>query len=187
MRLFTALAVAVAVAGCTVINNQADTGGAREAADTGGDVREAGGDAAPTSLARRAANVEAQQNLGSIQTGSKNKFEQGTDLSGEGIGPFVHEFCPNAGPTPSTPPTKLTSVPASDWAGWACLKFAILEKQQRAAYRYTSSGRGPAAVFTAIATADPDADGRLLTITLRGRGDKSGTPVFEELTIENGD
>ena len=134
--------------------------------------------------------AEATRNLGSIETGSKNQFQQETDTSGTGVGPFVHNFCTNSGATvPIAPPKAAkTKVLSSDWDAttWKCLKFSINEPQFYA-YGYSSSGEGPTASYTATAMGDLDGNGVNSEFVLTGGGSPTGDAQRVSLRITNED
>jgi type IV pilus assembly protein PilA len=130
--------------------------------------------------------AEATRNLGSIETGSKNKFQQ--ESTSDGL-TFSHKFCDNAGPTPATPPKAAkTKVAASDWTavGWECLKFSVNEPQFYA-YKYTSAGTGTAATYTANAMGDLDGNGTTSNFSLQGAGTSTGDAQRVKLLITNED
>jgi type IV pilus assembly protein PilA len=135
--------------------------------------------------------AEATRNLGSIETGSKNQFQQETDTSGAGTGPFVHRFCPSAtAKVPGTIPAaqKLKVAPA-DWGTttWTCLKFSINEPQFYS-YNYTNNGSdGTAAQYTATAEGDLDGNGTTSTFTLIGAGSVTGDATRVSLQTLNED
>lgn len=114
--------------------------------------------------------AEATRNLGSIETGSKNQYNQESPVSGS-PGVFVHEFCPTM--TVSTPTTipaaQKVLVTASEWNNntWKCLKFTINEPQFYQ-YQYLSTGQGTSASYTAIARGDLDGNGSASSFTLTG-------------------
>lgn len=133
--------------------------------------------------------AEATRNLGSIETGSKNQFQQETDTSGLGTGPFVHQFCPVEAPVPATPPKAAkTKLDPTTWttAGWTCLKFSINEPQFYA-YSYTSAGTGTAALYTAVAEGDLDGNGTTSRFQLNGGGSITGDAQRIGLKIDNED
>jgi len=136
--------------------------------------------------------AEATRNLGSIETGSKNSFQQETDTSGSGVGPFVHRFCNTAAikpPSTGVPSAAKVKAPAADWNDptWVCLKFSINEPQFYQ-YSYTSnSGTGTGATYTAIANGDLDGNGTQSTFTLTGAGSPTGDAQRISLQIVNED
>lgn len=133
--------------------------------------------------------AEATRNLGSIETGSKNQFQQETDTSGTGVGPFVHQFCASEAMMPTTPPLAAkTKLAPTVWntPGWTCLKFSINEPQFYA-YQYTASGTGTAALYTAIASGDLDGNGTKSLFTLTGGGSITGDAQRIGLLITNED
>jgi type IV pilus assembly protein PilA len=133
--------------------------------------------------------AEATRNLGSIETGSKNQFQQETDTSGTGVGPFAHQFCPTEAMVPSSPPKAAkTKLDSTTWntAGWTCLKFSINEPQFYA-YSYSASGTGTAAVYTAVASGDLDGNGTTSAFTLKGAGSPTGDAQRVGLQITNED
>ncbi len=141
---------------------------------------------------KHAKTAEATRNLGSIETGSKNQFQQETDTSGTGIGPFVHRFCPDTtGPVPAAVPAAAkVKATATDWnqAAWQCLKFSINEPQF---YQYSYVGNtgttGTAATYTATANGDLDGNGTLSTFQLTGAGSLTGDAQRQALKITNED
>jgi len=138
--------------------------------------------------------AEATRNLGSIETGSKNAFQQETDTSSakDGTGPFKHVFC-----TPGVTVAKVpTTVPAAQkikvdstlWSAdtWQCLKFSINEPQFYS-YGYTSSGEGTAALYTATAEGDLDGNTTTSLFSLQGAGSITGDAQRVKLQITNED
>jgi len=133
--------------------------------------------------------AEATRNLGSIETGSKNAFQQETDTSGTGGGPFVHQFCPAGAAVPTTPPSAAkTKVVATEWnlPAWTCLKFSINEPQFYS-YTYAASGTGTAALYTATANGDLDGNGTTSVFELTGAGSVTGDAQRLALKITNED
>ena len=105
--------------------------------------------------------AEATRNLGSIETGSKNQFQQETDTSGTGIGPYAHKFCPVGVAVPTTvPKAQKVKVDSTFWndSAWKCLKFSINEPQFYS-YSYNATGEGVTATYTALAMGDLDGNG----------------------------
>jgi hypothetical protein len=123
---------------------------------------------------------EALRNLGSIETGSKNMFQQETDLSETGIGPFVHTFCPTGKPVPAVLPAagEKTKVEPAEWdaATWRCLKFSIHEPQL---FQYSYEHNGKTGVESGyVATARRRlTTGKIRTYRLAGRGSPTGDAV----------
>ncbi|MBI2389723.1 MAG: prepilin-type N-terminal cleavage/methylation domain-containing protein [Deltaproteobacteria bacterium] len=134
--------------------------------------------------------AEATRNLGSMETGSKNQFQQETDMSGTaGTGPFVHQFCTPETRVPATIPkaAKEKVAPALwDGAGWKCLKFSINEPQFYA-YTYTSAGTGTDAIYTATAEGDLDGNGVTSSFQLIGQGSTTGDASRLAMKILNED
>lgn len=134
--------------------------------------------------------AEATRNLGSIETGSKNQFQQETDTSGVGTGPFVHNFCPTAtAKVPSSvPQAQKIKVPSSEWdaSAWKCLKFSINEPQFYS-YGYTSAGSGTAATYVATAEGDLDGNSTTSLFQLNGAGSTTGDAQRVSLRITNED
>lgn len=141
---------------------------------------------ASESAAREAAAREALRSLGAIEIGLRYAFQEETDSSGAGVGPFVHTFCPSAvEPVPTTVPKSATALGASAWSAsaWTCLKFAITEPV-RCQYAFHSNGEiGVQARATATVRCDPDGDGALVVATLVVAGDRSGEPRRVALTL----
>lgn len=139
------------------------------------------------SIERQAAVKEAQRNLGNIEAGSKNIFQQESDESGQGTGPFVHRFCPTSKtPVPAKVPAKKAKAEKTAWDDptWVCLKFAI-DDTQWCQYSYESNGKiGVDARYTATAVCDPDGDGKLVKVVLKGKGDAGDEAKRESLTTE---
>ncbi|GAC1579838.1 MAG: hypothetical protein NVS3B20_10730 [Polyangiales bacterium] len=135
--------------------------------------------------------AEATRTLGALDTGSKNSFQQETDSSGTaGTGPFVHQFCVTGAAVPSAgvPSASKVKVAATEWATatWQCLKFSINEPQFYQ-YSYTSSGTGPAALYTASAVGDLDGNGTKSLFELDGAGSTTGDAQRVALKIVNED
>lgn len=130
--------------------------------------------------------AEATRNLGSMETGSKNSYQQ--ESTSDGIS-FSHKFCDGAGPTPLTAPkASKTKVPSGDWtaAGWECLKFSVNEPQFYS-YKYASSGTGTGAKYTATANGDLDGNGATSKFELTGAGSATGDAQRVKLLITNED
>lgn len=138
--------------------------------------------------------AEATRNLGSIETGSKNQFQQETDTSGSGTGPYVHTFCPNATIKPPSnnsdpaPKAQKVQAPAADWndSTWKCLKFSINEPQFYR-YDYAGAGSGVTASYTASAYGDLDGNGTTSLFQLTGAGSTTGDAQRISLRITNED
>jgi type IV pilus assembly protein PilA len=134
--------------------------------------------------------AEATRNLGSIETGSKNAFQQETDSSGTGVGPYYHTFCtPATTPVPATAPlASKVKVVATAWddTAWKCLKFSINEPQFYS-YNYSSAGTGVAATYQASATGDLDGNGALSLFQLNGAGSATGDATRVSFIITNED
>jgi type IV pilus assembly protein PilA len=130
--------------------------------------------------------AEATRNLGSMETGSKNKFQQ--ESTDDGL-TFSHKFCDAAGPTPSKAPTaSKTKVATGDWnaKGWECLKFSVNEPQFYS-YKYVSSGTGTGAKYTATASGDLDGNNVTSLFSLTGSGTGSGDAQRDKLVIDKED
>jgi type IV pilus assembly protein PilA len=144
--------------------------------------------------------AEATRSLGSIEQGSKAKFQLDTDSSGPpptGVGPFVHTFCPsNTTPTPATVPlgskvpvvTTAGSTTEYNQPGWQCLKFAMTDPQFYS-YSYTSDApaAGISAHYTAVANGDLDGNSQQSSFTLIGQGSDTGEAARVSLIILNED
>ncbi len=136
--------------------------------------------------------AEATRNLGSIETGSKNMYQQDTDSTApSGLGPFVHVFCPTQnGLTPiAIPPASKVTAPVGSWSTptWTCLKFSINEPQFYS-YGYQSQGVGGGATYSALATGDLDGNNTFSTFTLNGAGNpETGDARRVSLVILNED
>ena len=140
--------------------------------------------------------AEANRSLGTMENGSKAKFQLDTDQSGSGVGPFVHVFCDTAPMTPATVPAgakvAVTSGAGTGYnaGGWPCLKF-IMTDPQFYAYTYTSTGTsgasGTGANYTAMANGDLDGNGVLSTFQLMGAGDSTGEAKRTSLITTNED
>jgi hypothetical protein len=133
--------------------------------------------------------AEATRCLGAIETGEKNGYQQETDLSGNGVGPYVHKFCPSAAPVPTKIPagTRAGTPMDFDTEGWRCLKFSINEPHR---YQYGVVGNpkiGTDARYVATARGDLDGDGVSSKFELEGRGGASGDAerVRVEITDED--
>ena len=135
--------------------------------------------------------AEATRNLGSIETGSKNSFQQETDTSGAGSGPFTHQFCAKATaavPAAGVPLAAKVKAGATEWgaAAWTCLKFSINEPQFYQ-YSYDSTGTGTGASYTATAIGDLDGNGTKSNFQLIGKGSTTGDAERISLKIDNED
>jgi type IV pilus assembly protein PilA len=136
--------------------------------------------------------AEATRNLGAMETGSKNAFQQETDTSGSGTGPFVHKFCNSSTispPSTGLPAAAKIKAPSTDWndAAWTCLKFSINEPQF---YQYTyttNSSTGTAATYAATANGDLDGNGTKSTFQLNGQGSSTGDATRLSMVITNED
>jgi len=136
--------------------------------------------------------AEATRNLGSIETGEKNKFQQETDSSPkeDGTGPFVHTFCPSSKAVPAGVPKGVkVKVDSKEWdeASWKCLKFSINEAQFYQYKAVANGASGTAAMYTARVNGDLDGDGVLSTFQLVGQGTTTGDASRVSLTITNED
>lgn len=136
-----------------------------------------------------AKTAEATRNLGAIETGEKNAFQQETDSSNQGTGPFVHKFCPTAAPVPATIPagTRVSSSGAWNTEAWRCLKFSINEPHRYQVGVVDNGNTGTAAGYVATARGDLDGDGVASKFELEGRGDSSGDAVRVHLQIVDED
>lgn len=140
--------------------------------------------------------AEATRSLGTMEQGSKAKFQLDTDTSGTGIGPFVHMFCDKAGtPVPAAGVPKGAKQSVVSGAGteynqptFTCLKFVMTDPQFYQ-YNYNSNAptAGPAALYTATAQGDLDGNGVNSTFTLNGAGDATGEAKRVSLVIVNED
>ncbi len=122
-------------------------------------------------------------------SGSKNAYQQDTDTSGSGTGPFVHLFCSSGAKVPATPPlAQKVKTPSTSWQSvtWQCLKFSINEPQFYA-YQYIATGTGPLAQYTATAEGDLDGNGVTSRFELRGAGSSTGDAQRIALRIVNED
>jgi type IV pilus assembly protein PilA len=133
--------------------------------------------------------AEATRNLGSIETGSKNQFQQETPKAGSDT-EFVHKFCDNAtAKVPATPPKAAKiKVPSVAWDDptWKCLKFSINEPQFYS-YNYTGAGEGITAAYTGTAEGDLDGNGTNSLFSLQGAGSTTGDAQRIRLAITNED
>lgn len=187
-----ALALTLVAAGCRKKTDDSIANEDRKPAQKQGSTSPSAGpkwnDPLVAGAARKDAQTEAYRALGSIETGSKMAFQIDTDSSGEGIGPFVHTFCPNGAiAVPPTPPTAPYPSKPEDWEvdPWKCLKFSM-GKPQLCSYQYRSNGKsGVASAYSAIATCDPGGDGQLMRITLKGKGSDSGEAIRDALIVED--
>lgn len=138
---------------------------------------------------KHAKTAEATRSLGAIETGARQQYQQETPYLGDDK-LFVHSFCANAPLTPSTiPNARKVTVPASAWdnAGWACLKFSMVDPQYYA-YKHDSNGAtGTAATYTATAAGDLDGNGTTALFELSGHGGPFGDAVRDSMRVVNGD
>jgi len=141
--------------------------------------------------------AEATRSLGNMEQGAKASFQNDTDTSGSGKGPFVHTFCQSATATPATIPSgskvSVVSTPGSgtnyDQPGWKCLRFLMTDPQFYS-YTYTSNGpssSGTAATYTATANGDLDGNGTASTFQLKGVGSSTGEASRVSLSVTNED
>ncbi len=83
----------------------------------------------PSKTAKDEAEAEALRILGSIETGATARFQEETDLSGKGLGPFVHTLCPaTKEPIPKELPAagaSIDSTGAWDTPTWKCLRMSF--------------------------------------------------------------
>jgi hypothetical protein len=116
-------------------------------------------------------------------------FSQESDTSGQGVGPFVHTFCPSAAsPVPGEVPRAPITIAARTWdaPAWQCLRFRPTGPL-RCQYEYSSNGAtGMSARAAVTVRCDPDGDGKLIVATLVVRGDGSGGLVRESKEFEGG-
>jgi hypothetical protein len=135
-----------------------------------------------------AKTAEALRNLGAIETGEKNKYQVETDVSPkqDGMGPFVHTFCPNTKPLPPSVP-KGVKVKIDDWSqpGWTCLKFSLYEPMRYQLDVKSNGGTGTGATYTATAVGDLDGDGVTSKFELKGAGTTTGDATRISLKITN--
>jgi len=132
--------------------------------------------------------AEATRNLGSIETGSKNSYQQETDSGGSGTGPYVHQFCDSTGggKNPATVPQAAKSSTTWNTSTWTCLKFSINEPAFYS-YQYASSGIGTAALYTSDAFGDLDGNSTQSTFQMVGKGGSSGDAQRVSFQITNED
>ena len=148
---------------------------------------------------RHSKTAEATRSLGSMEQGSKAKFQLDTDTSGPpatGAGPFKHVFCSSAGaavPASGVPVGKKVVVVSSGTAeynqpAFTCLKFLMTDAQYYQ-YNYTSNAptAGTAAFYTATAIGDLDGNGVQSTYSLKGNGNAVGEASRVSLTVVNED
>jgi type IV pilus assembly protein PilA len=131
--------------------------------------------------------AEASRNLASMETGSKNAYQQDTDQGGNGTGPYVHMFCGSSAKTPGTTPKAAKAKGDYTGDGWKCLKFSVNEPQFYSYTYATNSQTGTAAVYTATANGDLDGNGVESTFELAGKGGDTGDAVRTSFKITNED
>ena len=100
----------------------------------------------------------------------------------------MHRFCPPAklAVPRSVPKREKLKADAADWKDptWVCLKF-IVDDAQRCQYTYESNGKtGEAATYTATATCDPDGNGKMVKVVLKGKGGAAGDAERVSLTVD---
>lgn len=133
--------------------------------------------------------AEASRNLASMETGSKNAYQQDFDQNQAGTGPYVHTFCMSASKQPAAgTPKAAKGVGVYTDEGWKCLKFSINEPQF---YLYTYTGDttkvGTQATYTAMANGDLDGNTVESTFALIGKGGASGDAERASFKITNED
>jgi type IV pilus assembly protein PilA len=131
--------------------------------------------------------AEASRNLASMETGSKNAYQQDTDQNGNGTGPYVHMFCGSSAKTPATTPKAAKDKGDYTGDGWKCLKFSVNEPQFYSYTYATNSKTGIDAVYTATANGDLDGNGTESTFELAGKGGDTGDAVRASFKITNED
>lgn len=121
------------------------------------------------------AETEALNNLRHIEIGAFNRFQQETDVSGTGGGPYVHKFCSSTkAPVPAELPAVGAAVgvtPAAwDTDTWLCLKFAVNNEPLFNQYSFESNDeQGEHALFKATARRRlPSGMIHVITLTARG-------------------
>ena len=138
---------------------------------------------APPLTVEQEIDREGTRNLGSLETGSKNMYQQETDTSaaGTGEGPYVHRFCPSSKtplPAELPPAGQRVKVPTEAWndPAWSCLKFSINEPQYFQ-YSYENNGKdGVEAGYIATARRRLP-NGKIRTFRLVGGGSSTGDAV----------
>ena len=120
------------------------------------------------------AEAEALNNLRHIEIGAFNRFQQESDASGTGVGPWVHEFCPSTKvPVPAELPPVGVAVEVAptawDVEPWLCFKLAVNEPLYNQ-YSFESNGeQGEHALFKATARRRmPSGKIRVVTLTAQG-------------------
>ena len=137
---------------------------------------------------KNAKTAEATRSLGAIQIGAQQQYQKETPYGGGDV--FVHTFCDTAPLTPGVvPAARKEAVPASAWnhAGWACLKFSIVDPQFYAYRHETNGSTGTAAAYTASAYGDLDGNGTTSTFEVTGHGGHFGDAVTDTFRVINGD
>lgn len=131
---------------------------------------------------------EATTSLAAFENGSRNYFATDSDMSGTGVGPFVHKFCPSASAKmPATVPKSARATGVWTDTTWACLKFT-LSKPQAYQYDYQSnSGTGTAATYNAYAYGDLNGNNVVSTFLLTGKGGPNGEAMRATFTVVNED
>ncbi len=126
---------------------------------------------------RRTKTVEAKEALQKIRIGAKAYYmAEMWDSNGNYL-PMA--FPTGVTKTPTTPYCDRQITPTASWdaAGWAPLKFALVEAHYYS-YSFTSNGStGTAAKYTAFAYGDLDCDSLQSTFDIRGSVNNEGDVV----------
>ena len=137
---------------------------------------------------KHAKTAEATRMLSRIESGADAHYQVESNETDPDL--YVHEFCPNAGPTPTVFPVaqKILPAPAEFSApGWKCLRFSA---NAPLFYQYDYKTNGLTAVnanFTATAQGDLDGDGARSLFRIVAKGGLYGDTVRVEFTILNED
>jgi type IV pilus assembly protein PilA len=133
--------------------------------------------------------AEASRSMGSLETAERAHYGVDTDTSGNGTGPYAHQFCPSAPAyVPASPPLGgkyMSSV--SDWSApaWTCLRFTMREPQFYS-YRVTDWATTPDQ-YTIQALGDLNGNGVQSSYRIDGIGNASGDTQRLFLLVINGD
>jgi prepilin-type N-terminal cleavage/methylation domain-containing protein len=131
---------------------------------------------------------EATTSLAAFENGSRVYFGTESDMSGIGVGPFAHKFCPTAtAKVPTTVPKSAKAPGVWTDATWVCLKFTLTKPQ---AYQYdyqSNSLTGTDATYNAYAFGDLNGNGINSTFVLSGKGGANGEAQRASFTVSNED
>lgn len=139
---------------------------------------------------KHAKTAEAIRGLGAMENGSRQQYQRETPWPPGTSDKYVHMFCPTAGPTPAAMPRGAkVLVPTTEWnsAGWACLKFSMVDPQFYVYKSVSNDLLGTDAVYTATAEGDLDGNGTSSLFEIVGHGGPMGDAIRDSFRVVNGD